>query len=358
MISLKKYLDLPSGSEAIKAAEEPDLLKVAIEEYGATLEAVGNCCAKACPVTVHALNQELVKIRCGLSVSMESAKLAEAATRAREQLDEWGRATMRHYHEKADEVKELLLTMARAAQSVSARDARCAGQMNEMTDRLSAIASLEDLTEIRVSIKRSARELKTSIERMTAEGKATLDALREQVSTYQTKLDVAEAIASRDALTGLSSRMYVESQIEQRIAAGAAFCVALIDIDGFKRTNDRHGHLMGDELLKQFGAELKLACRAMDVIGRWGGDEFLLIFDCGLTEGQARAERLRKWICGSYTLEGKQGEIKLQVQASIGLAVHGNEETMNELLERADAAMYAEKELARHKKSEKTLVAL
>jgi diguanylate cyclase (GGDEF)-like protein len=95
----------------------------------------------------------------------------------------------------------------------------------------------------------------------------------------------------------------------------------------------------------------------MDVIGRWGGDEFLLIFDCALPEAQARAERLRKWICGSYTLEGRQGEIKLQVHASVGLALRDNDETMNELIERADAAMYAEKELARRKRSEPSLVA-
>jgi diguanylate cyclase (GGDEF)-like protein len=358
MISLKKYLDLPSDSEGMKASEEPELLKVAITEYGATLEAVGNCCAKACPVTVDALNQELVKARCGLSVSMESERLVEAARRAREQLNEWGRATERHYHEKADEVKELLLAMARAAESVSARDTQCAEQMNGITDRLRAIASLEDVTEIRVSIKRSAGELKTSIERMTAEGKATLHALREQVSTYKTKLDIVEAIASRDALTGLSSRLLLERQIERRIADATVFCVALVDIDGFKRVNDQHGHLMGDELLKHFGTELRLACRAMDMIGRWGGDEFLLIFDCALMEAQTRTERLRKWICGSYTLGGKQGEIRLQLEASIGLAEHRSDETMNDLIERADAEMYVEKKRSRRKTSDTTLVAL
>jgi diguanylate cyclase (GGDEF)-like protein len=357
MISLKKYLDMSSGSEGVTATEVPDLLKVAIAEYSATLEAAGNCCAKVCPATVGNLNQELVKIRSGLSVSMESESLAGIAARAREQLNDWGRATEQHYLKKTAEVKELLLTMARAAESVSARDVRCAGQLNEMTGRLSAIASLEDLTEIRASIKTSARELKTSIERMTAEGKATLEALREQVSSYQTKLDVAEAIASRDALTGLSSRLFVERQIERRIAAGGVFCVAVIDIDGFKCTNDQHGHVMGDELLRQFGAELRLACRSTDVIGRWGGDEFLLIFDCALLEGRARAERLRNWICGSYSLEGKQGEIKVQVQASTGLAEYANDESMIELIERADAAMYLEKELSRRKGNKPTLVA-
>ena len=354
---MKKYLDLPSGSKGIKATEEPTLLNVAMEEFSATLEAAGNCCAEACPATVDALNQELAEICGGLSVSMESEKLTEAATHAREQLNKWGHATARHYQEKADEVKELLLTMARAAESVSARDVRCTEQMNGITDRLRAIASLEDVTEIRASIKKSASELKTSIERMAAEGKATLHALREQVSTYKTKLDIVEAIASRDALTGLSSRLYVERQIERRIADGASFCVALIDIDSFKRVNDQHGHLMGDELLKHFGTELRLACRAMDMIGRWGGDEFLLIFDCGMPEAQTRAERLRKWICGSYTLGARQGEIKLQIVASVGLAEHRNGETMNELLGRADASMYAEKDLARRNRRDTALVA-
>jgi len=355
MISLKKYLDLPSGFYE-QAADKPGLLAIAMQEYAVTLEAVGNCCAEACPVTVDALNQELVDLRCVLSPSMESGKLSDAGARVRHYLTEWGRATARHYQDKATEVKELLLAVARTAESVSARDERCAGQMNEVTDRLRAIASLEDLTEIRASIKKSTNELKASIERMTAEGNAVLEALRQQVSTYQAKLDEAEAIASRDPLTGLSSRLYVEGQIERRIALPALFCVALIDIDGFKRVNDEHGHLTGDELLKQFATELRSACRATDVVGRWGGDEFLLIFECGLAEAQTRAERLRKWICGGYILEGRRGETRMEVGASIGLAEHSNGLSMSELLERADAAMYAEKQNARRKKNGTTLV--
>jgi diguanylate cyclase (GGDEF)-like protein len=347
MISLKRYLDLPPGSEGLKAAEQPDLLDVAIEEYIATLETVGNSCAEACPVTVDALSHGLGEVRHGLSISMEPEKLAEAGGRAREKFTEWGHATARHYHDKANEVKELLLAMARTAEGVGARDARCAGQMNEVTDRLQAVASLEDLTEIRFSITRCARELKSSIDRMAAEGKAAVAVLREQVSAYRVKLDEAEAIASRDALTGLSSRLYVEKQIERRIAAGAMFCLVLIDIDGFKRVNDEHGHLTGDELLKQFATELRSACRATDVIGRWGGDEFLLVLDSESTEAESRTQRLRKWICGSYTLEGKQGEIKLQVGASIGMAEHADHMPMDELIGRADAAMYADKQSAR-----------
>ena len=102
-----------------------------------------------------------------------------------------------------------------------------------------------------------------------------MERLREQVTSYQSKLEEAEEIASRDALTGLSSRLYVEGQIEKRIGSCSIFCVALIDIDGFKKVNDSYGHPTGDELLKQFGVELRSACRATDVIGRWGGDELI-----------------------------------------------------------------------------------
>jgi diguanylate cyclase (GGDEF)-like protein len=163
------------------------------------------------------------------------------------------------------------------------------------------------------------------------------------VASYQTKLEEAEEIASRDALTGLSSRLYVECQIERRMGSGAPFCVAIIDIDRFKKVNDDHGHGTGDDLLKQFSGELRSACRATDVIGRWGGDEFILLFDCGLEEAERQTERLRKWICGNYDVEGRAGVIKLRVEASMGLAERVADEEMKDLLARADAAMYEEK---------------
>jgi diguanylate cyclase (GGDEF)-like protein len=268
-----------------------------------------------------------------------------------EQLQGWGRRTARHYQQKSDEVKELLIVMAQMAESVGARDQRCAGQINEVTARLTAIASLDNLTEIRSSIEKSAAELKTSITRMTAEGKAAIDRLREQVSTYRTKLDEAERIASRDALTGLRNRLCVESLIERKIGVGVALCVAIADIDGFKNVNDKHGHLIGDELLKQFATELVSACRSTDVIGRWGGDEFIIMFECGFPDASAQTDRLRKWVCGNYTVSEKSGAQKLKVDASIGLAEHMPGETMKDLLARADAAMYEQKAASKKNRS-------
>jgi diguanylate cyclase (GGDEF)-like protein len=241
--------------------------------------------------------------------------------------------------------------MARTAESVGARDERCGGQLNDVTARLEQIATLEDLSEIRASIEASAQDLKTSIERMATEGKIVVEQLQAQVSAYQARLEEAEEVASRDALTGLRSRLFVESQIEHRIAAKVPLSVAIVDIDGFKKVNDDHGHLIGDELLKQFATELQSACRSKDVIGRWGGDEFIILLDCGATESGARIDRLKNWICGSYSLQGRSGPFKLRIDASIGLADHKEGETMKEVLARSDAAMYRDKAASRARRN-------
>ncbi len=350
MISLKKYLESQqTDSVAPVNRSEGDLLSAVVDAYGSALIEMGNSSIEACPGMGDELKRNLVDLKTGLSACMSSAALTTTDSGVREQIRSWGRGTAKHFQQKACEVKEMLLMMARTAESVGARDQRCAGRMTEVTERLKTIASLDDLTEIRLSIEKSASELKSSIDRMTAEGKAVLDQLKEQVATYQTKLEEAEDIASRDALTGLSSRLYVEGQLEKRMAVTTPFCVAIVDIDRFKRVNDDHGHVTGDELLKQFSTELRSACRATDVIGRWGGDEFILLFDCTLAEAEAQVVRLRKWICGNYTVRGKAGEVKLRVDASIGLAERGAGEDMKTLLARADSAMYEEKAAGRAK---------
>jgi diguanylate cyclase (GGDEF)-like protein len=259
------------------------------------------------------------------------------------QLQEWGKRAAQHSQQRTGEIKEILIAMARTAEAVGERDQRCAKQINEVTSQLQRIANLEDLTQIRSLLKRSAAELKTSVDKMAAEGKAAVEDARMQISGYRNKLEKAEQISSCDSLTGLRSRRWVEEMIGRRIERGLGLCVAIIDLNGFKQVNDEHGHLIGDEILKQFAGELKLASRSSDVTGRWGGDEFIIVLEGSMAEAQAQADRLKEWVCGDYTVETKSGPLKLAVVASFGLAEHRAGESMKELLERADGQMYKQK---------------
>jgi diguanylate cyclase (GGDEF)-like protein len=349
MISIKRYLeDVQENAVGHGGRSNNALLPATVAAYCSALDEMGNCSMDVCPALGEELKQSLRMLgeRLGAEVSVGTVEDTEA--KVREQLQGWGRRSAMHNRQQASEVKDILLVMAHTAESVGERDHRCAEQINEVTTRLNGIANLEDLTEIRESIKKSATDLKTSIDRISAEGKAAIEHLQAEVSTYQTKLEKAEEIAARDSLTGLGSRLWVEDQIEQAFHAELAFCVAIIDINEFKRVNDKHGHLVGDELLKQFAAEMRSACRSTDIIGRWGGDEFMLLLNnSGLSEATAQIDRLRKWVCGNYTVQVNSATKELRVDASIGLAERQPEETVKELLDRADARMYEQKAASR-----------
>ena len=344
MISIKRYLenDVPAATE-LPVEDDPQILPGLLAAYGAMMLAVGDSTYDACPSSGGGLKQQLCELNSRLSITMSPEQVAEIDRTIQAQLQEWGQGAARYTRERAAEVKELLLSMARTAESVGSRDRRYSSQMGLVTARLERIATLDDVALIRGSVEKGVAELKSSLERMTAEGHAAVEQLRKQVRAYQEKLEDAEEQASRDGLTGLRNRKCVESMIENRVSQGTAFCVGMLDIDSFKKVNDVHGHLAGDELLKMFAAELRSACRSNDVIGRWGGDEFLLIFDCDLHEATVRLSRLCKWVCGDYMVRGKDGALKLHVDASVGLADHRKGEPKNALLARADAAMYEQK---------------
>ena len=340
MISIKKFLDSKDAEIAVKT---DDLLSVAVDGYRTALMQMARSCQSACPGVGAEFNDRLLALARDLSSTMNCLQMSASGQSAHEQLEQWALETARHYQQKSDEVKDLLLAMMGTAEGVSARDQRAAEQIHEVTKQLKAVASLDDLTQIRASIENSAILLKSSIDRMTEEGKAAVSQLRTQASSYQTKLEEAEKLALRDGLTGLLNRLCVEKQIERRIASSSDFSVAVIDINRFKQVNDRYGHLAGDELLKQFSGELVSASRSTDIVGRWGGDEFVLLFDGDLETAATQVERLEKWVCGNYSLETPTGTVALEVQASFGLADHAEGEEMKHLLARADKAMYNKK---------------
>jgi diguanylate cyclase (GGDEF)-like protein len=78
-------------------------------------------------------------------------------------------------------------------------------------------------------------------------------------------------------------------------------------------------------------------------VGRWGGDEFIILLDCAMAHAEPQLERVRKWVCGNYVVEGVAGPVKFNVGASVGLAQYTPTESIAQLLDRADAAMYADK---------------
>jgi diguanylate cyclase len=153
-------------------------------------------------------------------------------------------------------------------------------------------------------------------------------------------------LAARDDLTGLFNRRHMGELMAQQRAAcqreGDGFAVALVDLDHFKRINDTHGHAVGDKVLRAFAEQARAAMRGTDIVGRWGGEEFLIIYPRSTArEAEQAAARLRERVAAAVVTTPCGQPLRFTV--SIGLTEHAPPESIEALVERADRAMYRAK---------------
>jgi len=163
-------------------------------------------------------------------------------------------------------------------------------------------------------------------------------------------LEHIAALATHDGLTGLWNRRQIDLDLEAAVKhaerQGSALCVALADVDHFKSINDRHGHAVGDEVLKAVAGSLQGSLRAGDQVGRYGGEEFVLLLpSTTMAQATALAERLRERLEALQSLP--PGEPP--VTASFGLAAWRAGESAADLVRRADQALYRAKGKGRNR---------
>ena len=183
-----------------------------------------------------------------------------------------------------------------------------------------------------------------------------LNSMRMRLQSQKNELAQAltriQILATRDELTGLFNRrhmMEVLTQHQKRLIRSGhhPFCLALLDIDHFKRINDTHGHGVGDEVLREFAATLQRALRDTDVLARWGGEEFLLLINDTSPElANIGLERARDMLASAPLLAHMPD---LRVTFSAGLTGYDDVEELSICIERADQALYRAKAEGRNR---------
>ena len=169
--------------------------------------------------------------------------------------------------------------------------------------------------------------------------------LREQLHVALSRAETYEHLAITDPLTGIANRRAATETLRRELDAaerhGRTVSVVVLDLDNFKAVNDLHGHEVGDQVLADLGALLREAARKLDLVARWGGEEFLLVApETTRTEAARLAERIRRAII-------QQQPGGLEVTATLAVAQHRADEDLSSLLRRADQLLYAAKDAGR-----------
>lgn len=175
----------------------------------------------------------------------------------------------------------------------------------------------------------------------------------DQGDTFQSRYNLLELkkLAMTDQLTNLPNRRYLDavlgSLVTMHNTTGIGFGVCFFDVDHFKLFNDNYGHLMGDRILKMVGETVKDIVRSTDHVGRWGGEEFLIIFP-GIPSQQLSvvSEKIRMLIENSGLREDGN---HYSVTVSGGAACHIPGESAEALIARADQLMYKSKNEGRNR---------
>jgi diguanylate cyclase (GGDEF)-like protein len=174
---------------------------------------------------------------------------------------------------------------------------------------------------------------------------ATVEHLRHESSSLRKQ-------AHHDALTGIYNREQIVNLLTtamQDLPNDHALCLVMADLDHFKKVNDSYGHLVGDAVLKWITSRLKRSMRAFDSIGRYGGEEFMIILqNTDLEEGREIAARLRQTVSSS-PFHSDDTNIKMTI--SMGLTQYRPGDTVRSFIERADTALYQAKHTGRNRVS-------
>jgi diguanylate cyclase (GGDEF)-like protein len=163
--------------------------------------------------------------------------------------------------------------------------------------------------------------------------------------------EAMRSAATYDGLTGLLNRREIVQSVERELSRAArekhSVSVILADLDYFKRINDQHGHLVGDEVLKEVAQRLTSGVRSYDRVGRYGGEEFLIVLPgCDLVSAFTRADHLRDLISSKPI---NAGSVSTSVTLSMGLAVADGSVKPDALLHQADLGLYKAKRTGRNR---------
>ncbi len=289
----------------------------------------------------------------GVSPPLNLRSLDEVASRLRDVMEKQGRAKLRSV-EAQEEMRKMLAAFVERLGSMNRSSAEFEGRIVESARKIEKVESIEALSPLLDEVIVATR---TMIEE-TAQSREQLKELQDKVVLTEAELmqlhqelDNASALARNDPLTDVLNRKGLEEALAREIASmrrrNAALSISLLDIDNFKKLNDRFGHDAGDRALIHLADCARRNMRPSDTLARYGGEEFVVLMpDTLLEQGIETMARLQRELTKAIYMADNE---KILITFSAGVAELAAEESGVDAIRRADRAMYLAKRAGKNR---------
>ncbi len=251
-------------------------------------------------------------------------------------------------------VKNMMLTFVDRLSAVATTTSDYHEKIDQYSKKISQAQDIDELNEILNHVMRDTRATQSQALRSRDEMIAARKEVQEaeaRILDLESKLEQMSELVREDQLTGSLNRRGLDDVFERELARSdrrvSPLCVAMLDLDDFKRLNDTHGHQAGDQALVHLVRVIKDTLRTMDVIARFGGEEFLILLpDTPLKDAKQTITRLQRELTKRIFMHNNE---RLLITFSAGVALRAPKETQEAVVQRADKALYEAKKAGKNR---------
>lgn len=227
-------------------------------------------------------------------------------------------------------------------------------KIESCAEKISAAQDISELESVLGEVMRETRNIQINAQRSRDELRSTQQKVQEsesRIHELEKELEAASDLVRHDQLTGALNRRGLEDMFNKEVARATrhetVLCVALLDIDNFKKLNDSLGHQAGDDALIHLAAVCRATMRPQDTIARYGGEEFIILLpETHLDDAVAALTRLQRELTKKFFLHDNE---KVLITFSAGVTQMRPEDTQNSVIQRADEAMYKAKQSGKNR---------
>ncbi len=349
---MQDTVDAGSRNPAPDSSIDGSVLKGVIESY---LRLFADFAPDADAKDVKEFTNLLVEVRAQLSTSGHDQEVRRLASTALKSCEQFLKRSRQYYATREAELTDMIGILRETAQNLAGDSTEFHEQMQATTKRFRGMVELEDIRELKRDLAGEANVLLRTIEEKQKRDEKTLNALSQKVEMLQAHLVHADEQASIDPLTRIANRGSFDRSLVHMVQTARTMngplSLALLDIDHFKSINDTHGHPIGDRVLLCAAQWLAGATRRTDMVARYGGEEFAIILpDADLAVAEARFGPVLTQIASRrFDYDSETGPRSVQFTMSCGITQLADSDTPQDLILRADRALYDAKRAGRNR---------